>query len=268
MNAISTNRKKYFSRPADKLFFTFGLLMLCSEIWKQLTLTFLVGHGVYNLWYFPFQLCSIPMYVFLVLPFARPEKVRRALLCFIMCYALLGGTIVFADTSGLHYSYAPLTVHSYLWHFLMIGTAIFSGITCARELVAGRQNPVPSDSPAPGSRSSNAAENSRIFFRLPFHAFAGSTALYLACCLIATCINVNLDKYGTINMFYINPDYPMQQVVFRDIAARTGSLPSIFIYIGATIFGAFVLFLAWNGFFRIFHVAEGRSARSGIKKIF
>ena len=49
MNAISTNRKKYFSRPADKLFFTFGLLMLCSEIWKQLTLTFLVGHGVYNL---------------------------------------------------------------------------------------------------------------------------------------------------------------------------------------------------------------------------
>ena len=85
MNAISTNRKKYFSRPADKLFFTFGLLMLCSEIWKQLTLTFLVGHGVYNLWYFPFQLCSIPMYVFLALPFARPEKVRRALLCFIMC---------------------------------------------------------------------------------------------------------------------------------------------------------------------------------------
>ena len=110
-----------------------GFFMLCSEIWKQLTLTFLVGHGVYNLWYFPFQLCSIPMYVFLVLPFARPEKVRRALLCFIMCYALLGGTIVFADTSGLHYSYAPLTVHSYLWHFLMIGTAVFSGIVFFRE---------------------------------------------------------------------------------------------------------------------------------------
>ncbi len=251
MNAISTNRKKYFSRPADKLFFTFGLLMLCSEIWKQLTLTFLVGHGVYNLWYFPFQLCSIPMYVFLALPFARPEKVRRALLCFIICYALLGGTIVFADTSGLHYSYAPLTVHSYLWHFLMIGTAVFSGIVFFRE--------------QPRTASSRPfSRHPRLLLSL--HAFAGATALYLACCLIAVGINLSLDKYGTINMFYINPDYPMQQIVFRDIAVRTGNLPSIFIYIGATIFGAFVLFILWNGFFRIFHVTEGRSARSDIKK--
>ena len=251
MNAISTNRKKHFSRPADKLFFTFGLLMLCSEIWKQLTLTFLVGHGVYNLWYFPFQLCSIPMYVFLVLPFARPEKVRRALLCFIMCYALLGGTIVFADTSGLHYSYAPLTVHSYLWHFLMIGTAIFSGIVFFREQPRTALS-------RPFSRHPRLLLSPR--------AFAGATALYLACCLIAVGINLSLDKYGTINMFYINPDYPMQQIVFRDIAVRTGNLPSIFIYIGATIFGAFVLFILWNGFFRIFHVTEGRSARSDIKK--
>ena len=139
MNRFSADKHKYFRRSSDRFFFLFGLLMLCSEIWKQLTLTFLVGHGVYNLWYFPFQLCSIPMYVFLILPFARGENVRRALLCFIMCYALLGGTAVFADTSGLHYSYAPLTVHSYLWHFLMIGTAFFSGITCARELKSGQE---------------------------------------------------------------------------------------------------------------------------------
>ena len=191
------------------------------------------------------------MYVFLALPFARPEKVRRALLCFIMCYALLGGTIVFADTSGLHYSYAPLTVHSYLWHFLMIGTAVFSGIVFFRE--------------QPRTASSRPfSRRSRLLLSL--HAFAGATALYLACCLIAVGINLSLDKYGTINMFYINPDYPMQQIVFRDIAVRTGNLPSIFIYIGATIFGAFVLFILWNGFFRIFHVTEGRSARSDIKK--
>ena len=104
MNTVSANRKKLFRRPSDRLFFLFGLLMLCSEVWKQLTLTFPVGHGVYNLWYFPFQLCSIPMYIFLVLPFVRPEKIRQALLCFLMCYALLGGIAVFADTSGLHRS--------------------------------------------------------------------------------------------------------------------------------------------------------------------
>lgn len=267
MNRFSADKHKYFRRSSDRFFFLFGLLMLCSEIWKQLTLTFLVGHGVYTLWYFPFQLCSIPMYVFLILPFARGEKVRRALLCFIMCYALLGGTAVFADTSGLHYSYAPLTVHSYLWHFLMIGTALFSGINCARELKSGQEKAGTSGSLSAktGSAESGAAAG---VSRLPLCAFAGSTVLYLTCCLIATGINVTLDKYGTINMFYINPDYPMQQVVFRDIAARTGNLPSIFIYIGATILGAFILFLIWNGIFRILHVTERRSDRSDFKKNF
>lgn len=250
MNAISTNRKKYFSRPADKLFFTFGLLMLCSEIWKQLTLTFIVGHGVYNLWYFPFQLCSIPMYVFLALPFARPKKIRRALLCFNMCYALLGGTAAFADTTGLHYSYAPLTVHSYLWHFFMIGTAVFTGITCIRELMTDRNKKQSSASLSPETKTLNASPEKRRC--LPPQAFAGSSILYLFCCLIAVFINITLDKYGTINMFYINPDYPMRQIVFRDIAALTGDAASILIYIGATIFGAFLLFLIWNGVFRVF----------------
>ena len=239
MNTVSANSKKLFRRPSDRLFFLFGLLMLCSEVWKQLTLTFPVGHGVYNLWYFPFQLCSIPMYIFLVLPFVRPEKIRQALLCFLMCYALLGGIAVFADTSGLHYSYAPLTVHSYLWHFLMIGTALFSGSVYATEQPAGFPDSLDA-SPAPCPSR-----------RLSLDVFAAATALYLFCCLTATVLNLTLDKYGTINMFYINPDYPMQQIVFRDIAARIGNLPSIVIYIGATISGAFLLFLLWNAVLRI-----------------
>ena len=33
-----------------------------SEIWKQLLLTWANG-GVYRWWYFPFQLCSMPLYL-------------------------------------------------------------------------------------------------------------------------------------------------------------------------------------------------------------
>lgn len=247
MTALSSENKNknFFLHPSDRIFFLFGVLMLCSEIWKQLTLTFLLGHGTYNLWYFPFQLCSIPMYIFLALPFVRSVKFRRTLLCFLMCYALLGGIAVFADTSGLHYSYAPLTVHSYLWHILMIGTALFSGIILSRE---------------------QSKENSGLIFSakprlvISFRTFAAGTVLYLACCLTAVIINLSLDGYGTINMFYINPDYPMQQIIFRDIASRTGNLLSIFIYVGATVSGAFLIFLCWNGALRIF---SGKSRRKG-----
>ena len=114
MKALRTFREKYFPSFSDRLFFLCGLLMLCSEIWKQYTLTFPLGGGAYNWWYFPFQLCSIPMYILAAYPWLRRPGIRRTLLAFLMCYTLLGGIAVFADTSGLHYVYAPLTVHSYL----------------------------------------------------------------------------------------------------------------------------------------------------------
>ena len=32
----------------------------------------------------------------------------------------LGGIFAFFDTSGMHYGYLPLTIHSYAWHILLI----------------------------------------------------------------------------------------------------------------------------------------------------
>ena len=198
--------------------------MLCSEIWKQYVLTFVLGGGSYNWWYFPFQLCSIPMYILLAYPWLRRPFVRRILLTFLMSYTLLGGIAVFADTSGLHYSYAPLTVHSYVWHCLLILLGIICGFIYFR------------------------------FFRNKntLRAFVGSTGLYLLCCLAAEIINLSFDRLGTINMFYINPDYRMQQIIFHDLSFLIGNLPAIFLYIAATILGAFLLFLAWMLFARFF----------------
>lgn len=54
-----------------RIFFSIGLLLFASELWKQWVLTFILNDGVYDFWYFPFQLCSIPMYLLLVLPLFR-----------------------------------------------------------------------------------------------------------------------------------------------------------------------------------------------------
>ena len=97
--------------PAPKklnhFFLACGLLMSASELWKQWYLTFRLNHGVYQWWYFPFQLCSIAMYLLLVIPWLKPSRFRQALLSFLMNYSLLGGIAVFADTSGLHYDAPP-----------------------------------------------------------------------------------------------------------------------------------------------------------------
>lgn len=211
-------------RKTDVFFFICGLFMLSGEIWKQLTLTFILGGGQYNWWYFPFQLCSIPMYILLIYPWLHQTALKQTLLAFLMCYGLLGGIAVFADTTGLHYPLPALTAFSYGWHILLIVLGISAGTVCLRLLNEHQK-------------------------KAPLRHFLYSTWLYLACCLTAGILNLSLDRYGTINLFYINPDYRMQQIVFRDLVPLLGNSAVILLYIACTILGAFLLFLLWKRIF-------------------
>ena len=209
-------------RGSFRLFFLIcGLLMAASEIWKQFYLTFGVNRGSYDWWYFPFQLCSTPMYVLLLLPHLKKGRLRLTLLSFLMCYGTLGGIAVFADTSGLHYPVLSLTVHSYLWHILQIAVGILAGIAFRRETAGHR----------------------------PWTSFADASLLYLAFCGAATFINLLVSPHAVINMFYINPRYPMEQVVFCRLVPYIGNSAARFSYIGATVLGAGILFFGWNKYF-------------------
>ncbi len=193
--------------------------MFLSEIWKQYCITFIINEHRYDWWHFPFQLCSIPMYVCLLLPFVR-EHARQVFLTFLKTFGLMGGIFTFFDTSGLHYTYAPLTVHSYLWHVLLIVLGITAGICQIK-----KESPEKKDT----------ARN-----------FSGSAFLYLACCVFATIFNIIFHPYGNINMFYISPYYVMGQKVFKDIAAATGNGAGIFIYIAANLAGSYLIYCIWE----------------------
>lgn len=225
----------YFPQISDRIFFLCGVLMLCSEIWKQLVLTFSLGHGTYNWWYFPFQLCSIPMYLLLVYPWIRKEGARRMLLAFLMTYCPLGGIAVFADTSGLQYPLPALTVHSWTWHILLILVGISAGAVYFGRLRSSAKEIL-------FSRALSEA--------LPLRPFFHATVLYLSCCLIAELFNLTFDRFGLINMFYINPHLKMQQVIFRDLVPLIGNPGAILVYIAAAVSGAFLFFLIWNLIFR------------------
>jgi hypothetical protein len=191
--------------------------MAVSELWKQWVLTFVVNNGDYDWWYFPFQLCSIPMYLLLLLPVCEAffPKVQPSILTFLATYGLLGGLAVFADTSGLHYPVLPLTIHSYAWHVLMVAIGIASAVL---QRQGKRQN----------------------------HAFRGATGIYLSCCLVAASINTVLDGADSVNLFYINPKISMIQVVFRDLAPLVGNMPAIALYVAATVLGAWLVHAFWR----------------------
>lgn len=59
--------RKFFIR----LLFFCGVILAASEIYKQLFLYYVVNQEQYDWWYFPFQLCSLPMYFCLLLPLVK-----------------------------------------------------------------------------------------------------------------------------------------------------------------------------------------------------
>ena len=198
----------------DLQLLTAGLLLLCAELWKQYVLTFRIGGGAYQWWYFPFQLCSVPMYLCVLIPFCRKRKLREAMLTFLADFSVLSGLIAFLDTSGMMYSYAPLTVMSWLWHFGIAGIGILCGLRH-------------------GGKG--------------LKAFPPAAGIYLICCLIAEVINLSFDRLGVINMFYINPHYEMNQIVFASMRSVLSNQAVIAVYIFMTVFGAFLLHLFWMG---------------------
>ena len=228
--------KKSLPHRIEKILFFIGIFLLTSEILKQLLLTFVVNAGHYNLWYFPFQLCSLPMYLLVLYPFFHTESARNTILGFLATYNLLGGIAVFFDTSGMHYPLLILTIHSYLWHILLIITGILSGI-----LLIQKSGPMSFFTYANNKRQPTHVSSRRL---LP--SFSRITLLYILFALIAEYLNHILDSFGEINLFYINPDYQMTQIFFVKIGELCGNNLAILVYILATIFGAGILYGFWN----------------------
>lgn len=185
-----------------------GILLALSELYKQLFLFYIVNGRQYDWWYFPFQLCSVPMYLCLLLPFAG-NRMRHTLCTFMYSYNLLGAAMVFLEPSGLMHPYWTLTLHSFLWHIVLIFIGLLIGFS--------------------GMASAS------------LHSFVKATGLFLGCCLIATVINVLAHPLGNPDLFYITPYYPNTQIVYSRISARIGIIPGNLIYVGSIVLGAGLL---------------------------
>lgn len=195
-------------KPARHVLLVCGLVLCASELYKQGFLYYVVNGEQYDWWYFPFQLCSMPMYLCLLVPIlsrTAPKGFSKAIYTFIQDFALLGGFMALADPSGLMYPYVVLTLHGFLWHFILI----FLGLYCALS----------------GKGSTNKKD------------FMGTIPLFLGFAGIATFINVASHPWGNADMFYISPYYPNGQIVFHQISLTLGTAAGNLLYLAAAILG-------------------------------
>ncbi len=202
----------------DSLLFTCGLILALTEIYKQLFIYHIENNNHYDWWYFPFQLCSVPMYLGLLFPFI-PQKLRNTIYTFIQDFGLLGGIMALAEPSGLMHPYWTMTLHGFLWHFILI----FMGLTCAF------YRPGKNDQPA-GKKHIEIVRT-----------YLSVIPLFLICAAIATAINVLSHSYGNADMFYISPYYPNEQIVFHQISLVIGTLSGNFLYLASVFLGGFII---------------------------
>lgn len=203
--------RKVSDKSACVILFVIGVILAISEVYKQLFYYFVVMDNQYAWGDFPFQLCSIPMYICLIAPWLKKGKLQRGMYSFLVLYNLLGGAISFAEPSGLLHDYWFLTVHALAWHMSLVFIGLF---VCFSR------------------RGGNTKED-----------YWGATKTFWVLCVIAFGINCLVQNVfqGDINMFFVGPgDSPI--VVFKQFSQWFGWYVNTFIYIAAVSIGAYGIF--------------------------
>ncbi len=208
---------KHKKSSTDRVLFLCGVVLGVSELVKQFFLYYIVNGKTYDWWYFPFQLCSLPMYFCLILPLVSKTKYGIIFYTFMQDFNLLGGVMALAEPSGLFHPYWFLTLHGLLWHILLIFIGLLIGFS---------------------GKSDHSLKG--YFSTLP---------LFGICCLIASAINILAKPAGRADMFYISPYYPSTQAVFHQIALKTGILAGNLIYLFSICLGGFLFHLAFSKLF-------------------
>jgi hypothetical protein len=204
-------------RHTDSVLFCFGLVFFLLEVYKQLYSFYVIQDRVYDFGFFPFQFCSLPIYLCLALPFLPSGRLKRAHLSFLVLFETMGGCLVMGYPA--FYDRLSLCIHTMLWHTLMIALGCFL-ITSLGFGKSWRCEVLP------------------------------AVPILLSSITLATLFNIALHPVAQgspnpLNLYYISPYGVTHFIVVGDVRRWLGWFPALityallFIFVGATlVFGA------------------------------
>ena len=196
-----------------KLLHISGIIMVIMEIWKQIFSYVYVFERVFSMWFFPWQLCSMAMYLCFLLPLFR-EKQQNTVLIFLSTYSLFAAIMALAVPADMLRPQILLTLHGFIYHGIMLVQSL------AAMLIVYKRKEI---------------------------SFAKATVMFVIMAVIAETINILShlilhDIHREPNMFNITPYYPSTQPVFHAIALKLGIISEILIYLLLIILAAWLLF--------------------------
>ena len=218
--------KKLNDKQNKILLGVIGVLLAISEVVKILFNNHIINNDKFAWWVFPYQLCSIPMYLCLICPFIKSEKVNSWLYEFMFAVGLSTSILTLLEPSGLHKDYVFLTCHAYVWHLILafIGLYLFL--------------------------SKRAGKN--IFGVLKSSAVLGVVVV------IGLILNLCIKEPG-FNALYMSPYVPSLIVVFDQVWLKAGWLVCDILYVFAIILLSAICY--YSAYFIRKYVGKRRSKK-------
>ena len=106
-----------------------AIVVIVLEVYKQIVFTYSVSDGEITsrfMWYtFPFQFCSMPMYIGLLAGIIKRGKVHDALCAFLATYAVFAGLCVMVYPSNVFIAEIGINIQTMICHGSMISTGVY-----------------------------------------------------------------------------------------------------------------------------------------------
>lgn len=184
-----------------------GVVFVLLEIYKQFFLYYIVNGEVYDWWFFPFQLCSVPMYLCILLPAMVPAA-QRVFMTFMGGYTFVSAVATLIYPEDILRSYSALTLHGFIWHGLLLFISLLI-------LLTGR-----------------AGTSVRMLSK--------AAVLFAVLCAVALMINIVVEPvmqaqqglaHSYAAMFYLNPYHISPQPVISSIQKTAGIPAGLAVYV-------------------------------------
>jgi len=192
----------------------FSVTLLVFELYKQIIYSYQNGWS-YPWYIFPFQFCSVPMYVALLASITKNKKVYEMSLAFLATYGLFAGTAVMLYPQDVFIETIGINIQTMVHH---------GGISALGfSLVLSR--------------------------KVSFHLKTVVKASILFSVVVLTAVLLNMIHntwitQGTFNMFFINPKFDNHIPVLSSIQPLVGDVAFVFVYYFGFTMVALIVFMA------------------------
>ncbi len=211
----------------------FAVILVICEVFKQLF--WFEFYEYYRFEIFPFQFCSVPIYVSVIAALLPWEKAREICYRFLAFYGIIGGlSVMFVPSAVLYTYFIPMSIHAMLWHTVLVVMGVY--------LIVSRGY---------GKNIKELFTPALIFLGFIALAIIGNILVYKLHLSTPAC-----QPGDNLSMFYISPYYPTQLPLLG--AVQQASYP-LFVLCYAVIFNGFSA-LVW-GVSKLVRTIQGKCGK-------